>query len=666
MPKTRKRVEAQNVGQQAIQTEPPQVIEKAYLIDTAKLKRQGSDLNPEPHDVYQEAASLVQREKMAYEDANRALKETIRRCYKNYVGVFDQPNDPYTGRPKIFTLLTHNIVDSVAKPVSVSAKSIKIKPITNESRGKAKILNMILPYFFQQMGFDQMMKQFVHRVTWFGGWITVQDWLYEEHEEASNNDATTKIELGMPEQEAAKTGTKKVKNDRPRIRMVNILDVFCPATGESLEWMVKNASIILRSTATLSDVQGNPAYNAEARANLSGKTYTTVDRNDSTSINQYAMSGYSLGMKRSSDGMGEEKILNPQVTIYERYGRIPKSWITGDTKDDLTMVPGIITCASDENGLVLKTLNVRLSPFGDYGPFEDARFNILPNRYLGEGIAERLIPLQTWHNEVVNNRRNNELYNQHGMFKYKKGTGIDPRQFFARPGGGIAVENMGDVEFLNKPPLDPSTFNEDALIESAAQRSAGAATTPIQKKVTATESANIQANSNVTYNELRDTIEKYLERLVLNHLIPLLKRYFRSKKMIPVELPVTELEMLDTFNGYPPFMSKEIGQERFIYLDDPSVFDGEFAVTVDIEAEAAKPQQIAALNNMLALASKIQNSGVNIPATFRKISELSGIVDDRLFDGSTSAIPTGVTNPQQMPQPEPSMAVPQVAPNPAM
>lgn len=622
------------------------------LVDKVKLQRRNSDLNPDPPNVEEQAAELVRKEKQNYDESNRLVKATITRAYKNYLQIFDEPYDPYTNRKKIFTPLTHNIVDSVAKPVDVSARSIRITPITAESRGAAKVLNMALPYFFQQMDFDQLMKQMVHRVAWLGTQITVQDWLYEEKEVPTKNEATTELLQGFPEEKEEPTKTKKTVVDRPRIRMVNLMDIFLPSGAESISWAVKNASVILRSVVPLSEVQSNPAFSADERAELQGFTVMTEDVNDSSNLNKYAQSGYQ-NEARTSSGLASATSSVSMVSVYSRYGKIPKSWVTKDTKDELTLVDGIIDCAGDASGTArLKTLSVRLSPFGDYGPFEECRYNVLPNRYAGEGLGERLIPLQAWHNEVVNNRRNNEILVQHKMFIYRKGS-VDTKQFFARPGGGIAVENMNDVTPLDIGDVKQSSFVEDQNIESSAMRLAGAATTPIQKKMTATESAGVQAASNITYNELKDTVKKYMERLVLHHIIPLMKKYFSGKKTIPITLGLGELEILDTYNGYAPYQTKDLGEDRFLLIDDTSLFDGEFAVTVDIdESSNSRPQQIAALTNMVALAAKIQQSGVNIQAAFRKMTELQGIHDDRLFDQTDVATPTGVTNPVKMPVPE--------------
>ncbi len=626
------------------------------LADVVLQAREKELMNPTANDPYIQAAAMLQKEKLQYTDANRQVKMTIKRAYKNYLGIFDEPIDPYTNRRKIFSPLTHDVVDATSKPVDITYKSIRIKPLNDKSRPKAKLLNMILPYFFQLMEFDDLLEYLKQRVAWLGTQVTVQDWLYEERDDSTNKEATTKELSGFAKQEKVDNDTELVKEDRPRIRLINIMDIFLPATSESIAWAVKNSSVIVRSVHTLASIQGNPIFDDGVKANLKGRIMQTTNNDDSTSLNRFSMSGYSVGELRSQSGGEQERFARPVVALYERYGKIPKSWITGKVEDALTLVDGIVTCVADDaSESNMQTLCIRVSPFGERGPFEDCRFFVLPNRYWGEGVGERLIPYQVWHNEIINNRRNNELLVQHRMFVYKKGK-VDPRQLFARPGGGIAVENMTDIQALPTPDIPASSFTEDNYIVSAAQRSVGIMMTPMQKKATATEVNANQIQSGISSNEFTKALESYLERMVKFHIIPLLKRYFKQKKVVPVEIPTGELSMLDTFNGFAPF-SKTIGDERFLMMDDPSIFDGEFAVTVDIESGGqSKQSQINTLDNAIVLASKIQNSGLNIPAAFRKKLELAGIFDDRLFEAPEAPVASGVTAPPSLtPNQQPNM-----------
>lgn len=139
--------------------------------------REGTNQNPMAPEPFEQAAAMVQAEKIYYIDSNKQIKNTIKRVYKNYLGVFDEPVDPYTGRRKIFTPLTHDTVDLVAKGVKFSSKSVKILPLTDQSRAKAKLVNMILPYMFQLIRFDDILERIKQRVPWLGTQDVIVDWL---------------------------------------------------------------------------------------------------------------------------------------------------------------------------------------------------------------------------------------------------------------------------------------------------------------------------------------------------------------------------------------------------------------------------------------------------------------------------------------------------------
>lgn len=632
--------------------------------------KRGGDTDPLPHDAYLKAAAVMMREKRAYEDANRSIKTNIRKAYKYYLGVLDQPFDPYTKRRKICTTLTHDIVDSISKPINITAKSIKILPLTDESRGKAKVLNMILPYFFQVMDFDKTLDLLKHRTAWLGTQVTLQDWLYKEKEVSAEKGATTTEKIGLPEQEKPTNKTRIVVEDRPRIQLLDIMDIFLPATAESLEWAVSNSSVLVRDVVTVDEIISNPLYPEDKRAQIKGRIMTATNTDDSTSLMKYSMSGYvGPGTARMMQSGETERLSRPVVARYRRFGKVPKSWITGDPDDALNQVDAIVDAIAEDSGEYnFETLCIRVSPFGEKGPFCDCRYSILPKRYYGEGIGERLIPLQVWHNEIVNIRRNNEVMIQNRMFAIKKGK-IDPRQLFSRPAGFIEAENpQTDVVPLPVPDVANSSYAEDNYILSSAQRLAGVALTPIQKKATATEIENIQANANITSTEFLRSLENYMERLVIDHLLPLLKRYFEQEKTIPITLSAKEMEQLDTYNGYRPFTVEEAENLRYLIVDDPSLFDGDFAVTADIEgAGMNRGQQIAALTSLMSMASKIQGARLNFTETFRKIAELTGVVDERLFENPESAEPTGVTNPQVPSELGPSVTgLPANAPAPAV
>ena len=521
---------------------------------------------------------------------------------------------------------------------------IKAKPI-GANRGKARVATCSVLVEVGKL--NEILPRFSHYLTLLGTEVTVQDWYYEEIEVADINEPDVKVLLakGFVRKEQVKEKWRIVKTDRPRVRKVNLLDLYVPFTAESLAWACRNASVILRTTETIDEVRSNPAYDESARAKLAGSKMSSGDTYNSEALDQYNGASHS-GTSPASKTLGSSTSFRqerPFVEIFTRFGMLPKSWLTHKPEDSGKMVPAIVTCGLDSSGN-METLSVRASRFGAEGPFEEAWFNKLPNRWYGEGVGERLIGLQIWHNEIVNMRRNNELVTQNRMFKYKKGAGVNPNDFRSRPGGGIGVKEMDDVMPLEVPDVSSSSFQEDATILQAAQRLAGVPQMPTRRLTEVQTSALAQEGAE-TKNEIAVALEDYLERVFNRHVIPLLKRFFPGDLEIPVELPESMLKMMDTLNGYEPFLSESIGRERSLLINDGTLYDGNFAIIADVETNAGgRNAKVQTLINIVTLATKLQNSGMNFSNAFRKICDMSGIVDERLFEDAQAPVPSGVKN----------------------
>ena len=75
-------------------TQPePQIVEKVVIVDKKDLEdairaRVGETLfDPTPVNVFEAAQKLVGEEKTQYEDASKNIRDTIKRAYKNYLGI---------------------------------------------------------------------------------------------------------------------------------------------------------------------------------------------------------------------------------------------------------------------------------------------------------------------------------------------------------------------------------------------------------------------------------------------------------------------------------------------------------------------------------------------------------------------------------------------------
>ena len=55
------------------------------------------------------------------------IYELIKKCRRNYWGVFEEPNDPISGEPKIFVPLSEWVAESTANTVDLDLKDINLK-----------------------------------------------------------------------------------------------------------------------------------------------------------------------------------------------------------------------------------------------------------------------------------------------------------------------------------------------------------------------------------------------------------------------------------------------------------------------------------------------------------------------------------------------------------
>ena len=158
----------------------------------------------------------------------------------------------------------------------------------------------------------------------------------------------------------------------------------------------------------------------------------------------------------------------PEVEVYEYWGKIKKSWITGKSKDD-EWVEGTIWAS----GLTGQKLihKIALNEKG-YKPYEDVAFEDAPNRHPGRGIGEKLLFLQIYINTIYNIRRNNNLVLMNQLFKFKEGAGITQEKIQALvAGGAIGLQNMADFERVDTKNLNfTESINEESNLVNLANR----------------------------------------------------------------------------------------------------------------------------------------------------------------------------------------------------
>jgi hypothetical protein len=233
---------------------------------------------------------------------------------------------------------------------------------------------------------------------------------------------------------------------------------------------------------------------------------------------------------------GEQKMADsssPECEIFERWGKIPLSWITGKTKDAGVWKEGIIH-ASGLNG---KGLIHKIQLNNGIRPYEEVAFEDAPNRKVGRGVAEKLLFLQIYLNTLYNIRRNNNLKMMNQLFKFRENAGITPDKLsLLVAGGAIGVQDMGDIERIDTTNINfGDSLNEEQNLVAVANRVTStqepASGEQMPSSMPATN-AILQSQSVKTAHQLRqERFGLFLSRLFKNQVSPDLKGYYKGKEI---------------------------------------------------------------------------------------------------------------------------------------
>lgn len=113
-----------------------------------------------------------------------------------------------------------------------------------------------------------------------------------------------------------------------------------------------------------------------------------------------------------NDGEVNQIVSSPYYEVYERYGELPESVITGKEKDTdsvrtMTIVADVFDVQRNDKGVITEENGKILfkSKWHKEYPFKDAHYSKTRGRWLGIGVIEELFPIQERQNEIANQKR---------------------------------------------------------------------------------------------------------------------------------------------------------------------------------------------------------------------------------------------------------------------
>lgn len=271
------------------------------------------------------------------------MRNVVKKCRKNFYGIFDEPTDPVTGRKKIFVPMSEWIVETIIKNIDIDTKDIHVSPKKQEASAAAEVFEKILKNKLDKLRFGQIIND-------------------------NNRNTCTDG-----------TGILKVwkDGDSVKIRAIDRLNMLWDPSCIIDE----SAGVIEINTMSVPELLSEN-YGWDNLDYVEGNT--TLDRTN---------------LFTSERGTSQTEI--PYVRTYERYGWASKFILTGKEEDRKDYVY-LLICATDvdDGGVVHKIKEVKGHPYQDF------QFKKLLNRGDGRGPIEMLFNSQAYVNEVVNTRAN--------------------------------------------------------------------------------------------------------------------------------------------------------------------------------------------------------------------------------------------------------------------
>lgn len=591
------------------------------------------------------AIEIVKGEKTRWEISNAfitdrvsfKMRQLIRILRKNYYGVFDQPHDPITGLQKIWYPLTQINVEAVVKNIDLDQKDIGFRSKTPNGYGLTEVTRAAVQDKLGKVYFEQKLNDFERMLAIDGTavWKT-----YEE-------------------------------NGKMITQYVDLLNIYIDPTTPSIQEAYRFTERSLMFPEQIEQMTG----------------WTNTDGiGDNVTEGLPRTDPY--WMNRASQVNSNVKM----VDVYECWGMIPKSLITGLKADENEEVPGhVVVSGVDSPGkerCLLIEANTRTDSEGNsLKPYEEAWYTRVPNRWYGMGVAEKVLNLQIYANIMFNIRINRSRVSQLGLFKIKKGAGVTPQMLSQLPSNGaVVLNNMDDLQQFVMQEASQSSYTDENVINSLSERLTNAfevvtgealpASTP------ATNAAIQNQNAKSGFTIIKSGVGEFLRRWIDRHALPIIAKELTVGQLVRITADDESfkelvdrivlnqaMESLDKSyaNGYlpsPQELTAAVASAREKMLKN-NVF---IKLTKDVIASELETE-VFVTNDEMDVSVTIQNliSMLNFAPEFREA------IIKQTFDLMGLSMPPQTQQPQAPaqvqggPQPVPlpgSMANPQGAPMP--
>lgn len=338
--------------------------------------------------------------KKQYEESTREERTEFAEIYASYMGKMDEvvtiPYDIKQPIPKLRTEISY------IKPFIYSGDpEVEFEGVGDEDRTIAKIYEKMINHRFRTIpNFNDKIESWVGQAVGTGTSELKLIWKF----------ATTKKKATGP---GGEYEYEEPIQDEPDVEVPNHLDVYYNPIITNVE---NQPCLIFRSVTPIKDIKDNPIYNY---VNTDGKRNADILEENKSGLRDDTYSSSSL--LKTDFPNAQESVTSGTVEVFEKI-----------TNDRIQTIANGKLLRDIENPYGFKTV-VKLI-------FEP---NIIPNRYSGIGVGQNTKGLGEMFYKLFSQALTNVKMVNNPMYNYRIGTGIDPKQFVSKPGGGIGSKEPG-------------------------------------------------------------------------------------------------------------------------------------------------------------------------------------------------------------------------------
>jgi len=447
------------------------------------------------------------------------MRNIVKRARRNYFGVFQDPYDTVTYEEKYWVPITETIVETGVKTADLDSKNFQIHTQNEMLMGYSRVYQHLFNDKLRRMNWGALLNDTIRNAFIDGTQILKKMKTYDRER-------------------------KKWVNS---VELVDRLNFYC---DPGVTWLDDSPVKIERSLMPLDEF----------------RRYRNVWEKTGPA---YVKGTQDLPENSGDDDMaGDNRRSTPYVAVWDIWGKIPKSMVTGNASDQYEIVDGHIVISgllAGEGERVVHLIERNSDGWDPYGAIRPRR---VPRRFDGRGPAEQLFGGQEYLNMTVNIRKNNALVLQNGLFKAKIGKGITSDVVSqAVAGGVIPVYDMDDFQQVPVNDVRQSSYTDERSIVDWSQRVSFASDAIQGAESAASKAATVATiqdrNSRSAFDLMDEDMGLEFERFFNRHILPDLASEYSPEEILRITGKPSDFETIDK-----AWVNETVNKQLLKYIEE--------------------------------------------------------------------------------------------------